>query len=95
MFNFWVVVSTFWVVVSLLWVVDARPRRKSERSSWEPGASEHGSGPRSWNQMTWNERWYLQEFWNGNLHQAMTDAEARCEPVAADPFRVNDDDDDD
>ena len=45
--------------------------------------------------MTWNERWYLQEFWNGNLHQAMTDAEARCEPVAAGPFRVSDDDDDD
>ena len=45
--------------------------------------------------MTWGERWYLQEFWNGNLHQAMADAGARCEPVAADPFRVNDDDDDD
>ena len=44
--------------------------------------------------MTRNEHWYLEELWNGNLHQAMTDAEARREPVAADPFRVNDDDDD-
>ena len=48
-------------------------------------ATEHT--PKSWAEMNRNERWYLQELWNGNLLRAKRDAEdTHGGRVQADPF---------
>ncbi len=56
-----------------------------------PGASEHQFVPRSWHQMSWDDQWFLTEFWNGNLHRMKNEAESRCHRVETEPFRVHDD----
>ena len=56
------------------------------------GASEHTPEPKSWEDMSAFERWWLAELWNGNLWHAMKSAEEKCYKVSAPYFRMNDDD---
>jgi hypothetical protein len=51
------------------------------------GATEHVVA-KSWDEMTGIEQWYLYELWNGTLWDKMKEAEAKMEPVEAEPFRM-------
>ena len=55
-------------------------------------ASEHTLRPKRWHDMSESERWWLEEYWNGNLWRAMRRAEAKCHMVEAGPFSIRDDD---
>ena len=47
--------------------------------------------PKSWEDMTSVERWWLYELWRGNLKRDKEDAEARCHRVQAADFVIYDD----
>ena len=49
-------------------------------------------GKRSWQQMSDDERWWLQEFEDGTLKRQKVAAEAKCRPVQADYFQVEEED---
>ena len=55
-------------------------------------APEHTIQPKSWNEMTYNEKWWIDEYYSGRLKRAMTDAEAKCHTVEAKRFSIADDD---
>ena len=42
--------------------------------------------------MSINERWWLEQYWNGNLLREKQQAEAKCHRVEAAPFRIGDND---
>ena len=46
----------------------------------------NGAKPKAWWQMSKNEQWWLKQFWNGNLKKTMQDAEAKCPPIEAPRF---------
>ena len=46
----------------------------------------NGAKPKAWWQMSKNERRWLNEFWNGNLWKTMKDAQAKCHPIVAPRF---------
>ena len=56
------------------------------------GKGKHGATeqvvPKSWDEMTGTEQWYLYELENGNLWDKMKEAEAKMEPVEAEPFSM-------
>ena len=52
------------------------------------GASEHTSPPKTWHAMSIDERWWLEQYWNGNLLKEKQQAEAKCQKVEAPPFRI-------
>ena len=47
---------------------------------------------KSWAQMSKSEKWWLEQYWQGRLRTAMEQAESKCHPVQAPPFRVLGDD---
>ena len=75
---------------------NCRRERKRARSCYHYALTlqaEIRSGyQRSWDELTGYEQWYVYELENGNLRQAVIDAESKCSPVAAEPFHVGDDD---
>ena len=56
------------------------------------GASEHTFPPKTWDEMSRDERWWLQQLWNGNLLREKQHAESKCHRVEAAPFRIRDTD---
>jgi hypothetical protein len=56
------------------------------------GKGKHGATeqvvPKSWDDITQTEQWYLHELWNDNLWQKMTEAEAKMHAVQAAPFSM-------
>ena len=61
------------------------------------GASEHAPGyhasgrpivPKSWEQMSDNEHWWLEQLWSGELKKRMRLAEQKCPRVQANDFRM-------
>ena len=44
--------------------------------------------PKSWHEMSRDERWWLEQYWNGNLWKEKQQAEAKCSKVQAPPFRI-------
>ena len=65
---------------------DKTKRGASEHTA--RGASEPTLPPKTWDEMSRSERWWLQEYWNGNLLRAMQRAESKCHKVEAPPFRI-------
>ena len=65
------------------------------RGSWnwqngwrgKDGAPEHIQ-PKTWWELTDNEKWWLRELRSGRLHKRVEDAEAKMHPVQARPFRM-------
>ena len=54
------------------------------------GQGKGKGGKKSWDQMSSNERWWLQELWSASLRRALDEAEAKCHPVQARNFRILD-----
>ena len=48
----------------------------------------HAEKGKAWTDMSFNEQWWLYEYWNGNLRKAMEEAEAKCHRVQAPRFRM-------
>ena len=46
--------------------------------------------PKYWGQMSYNEKWWLEELWEGRLRKAMDEAEGKCHRVQALRFSVHD-----
>ena len=44
--------------------------------------------PKYWNEMSWNEKWWLYELWEGRLRRALDEAEGKCHRVQARPFSM-------
>ena len=44
--------------------------------------------PKAWDHMSYNERWWLYEFWSGRLRKRMDVAEAKCHKVQTPRFRM-------
>ncbi len=47
--------------------------------------------PKTWEEMSGNERWWLSELWKGSLKMQKVEAESRCDRVEADAFMLEDD----
>ena len=45
-------------------------------------------GKRSFDEMSNDERGWLEQLWNGNLHQMKEDAAAKCRRIQANPFTI-------
>ena len=45
---------------------------------------------KSWAEMSWNEKWWLQDLWEGRLRWALDEAEGKCHRVQALRFTVHD-----
>ena len=56
------------------------------------GASEHTFPPKPWTEMSQDERWWLHQYWNGNLLREKQHAESKCHRVEATPFRIRETD---
>ena len=72
-------------------VVKARKEQKGQkvqkRRHGKDGAPEHIQ-PKTWWELTENEKWWLRELRSGRLHKRVEDAEAKMHPVQARPFRM-------
>ena len=60
------------------------------KSKGKRGASEHTLQPRTWDDISRSERWWLEQYWKGNLWRARKRAEAKCHKVEAAPFSIGD-----
>ena len=45
-------------------------------------------GKRSFDEMSNEERGWLEQLWNGNLHQMKEEAAAKCRRIQANPFTI-------
>ena len=73
-----------------------RGKGKGKRGAAEHASKGKGKGkpvaPRGWWQMSPGERWWLKELRPGKLREEVVRAAAKCDPVQADPFVVEDSD---
>ena len=66
--------------------------QRKGKGKTQRGASEHTFPPNTWNEMSQDERWWLHQYWNGNLLREKQHAESKCHRVEAAPFRIRDTD---
>ena len=73
-----------------------RQLEASRRIPLEASRKGHKKGesvtPKSWSQMTRDERWWLHELWSGSLLAELRRAEGKCYKVHAKDFVVDEED---
>ena len=63
-------------------------RLQASKGKGEGKGKGKGVVPKPWHEMSINERWWLEQYWNGNLLKEKQQAEAKCHKVEAPPFRI-------
>ena len=76
-------------LVKQLELSNGKTRGKGKQNN-NRGAPEHTIRPKCWDEMTINERWWVGEYYNGNLRRRMTVADAKCHKVEANRFFIGD-----
>ena len=78
------------------WTIDLHNQIKASKGKGKRGALEHAKGkgkslpPKPYKQMTYDEKWWLEELWSGRLREELDRAEALCSRVQAKDFNVFD-----
>ena len=86
------------------WTVELNRQLQASKGKGKGSAKEHAHGtvaaskgqqkgksvtPKSWSQMTRDEKWWLQALWEGTLLAEMRRAEGKCKRVQAKDFAVD------
>ena len=66
------------------WTVDLHNKLKASK-----GRGKGQLTPKSWFDMSYNEKWWLDQLWKGRLRGLLDDAEAKCHRIQAPQFSMD------